>query len=151
MAQVSRYPVRQEVYEQIFTLLLRVVSESRPKEKATHLLDDLLTPTEKIVLAKRLGIALLLAKGYSYEEIEKILRVSKPTIATVNMTLKYKGRGYKSFVEKILREQKFRKAWEKIEDLVLGALSHGKGSGSWRYLHKEIKKKRWKKKTSLSG
>jgi hypothetical protein len=99
-----------------------------------------------------LAIALLLAKGYGYEEIKKILKVSMTTIATVNLNLKYKGEGYRYFAERILREQKIRKIWEKIEDLVLtmGSAGRGKGSKGWRYLKHEVQKKRWKKSTPIS-
>lgn len=146
MAQVSKYPISQAVYEQIFELLLKVFSDSSSKEEASNLLNDLLTPTEKIVLSKRLAVALLLSKKYLYEDIKKILRVSQPTIALVNMTLKYKGKGYKHFSEKILKEEKIREIWEGIEETVLKTLSTGKGSGTWRYLHHELKNKQNKRK-----
>lgn len=151
MAQISRKPIRKEVYEQIFELLLKIFTESHSRKKATLLLDDLLSPTEKIVFAKRLAIALLLAKGYGYEEIKKILKVSMTTIATVNLNLKYKGEGYRYFANRILREQKIGKIWEKIEDLVLAMGSAGgKGSKGWRHLKQEVQKKRRKKSTPIS-
>lgn len=151
MAQISRKPIRKEVYEQIFELFLRIFTESHSRKKTILLLDDLLSPTEKIVLAKRLAIALLLAKGYGYEEIKEILKVSMTTIATVNLNLKYKGEGYRYFVNRILREQKIGKIWEKIEDLILDmGSSGGKGSKGWRYLRQEVKKKRYKKSTPIS-
>jgi Trp operon repressor len=81
MAQISRKPLRKEIYEQVFELLIRIFTDSYSRKDAANLLDDLLSPTEKIVLAKRLAIALLLAKDYGYEEIKEILHVSMPTIA----------------------------------------------------------------------
>lgn len=150
MSQVSKYPISQAVYEQIFELLLRVFTEGQSPKQAKNLLEDLLTPTEKIVLAKRLAIALLLAKNYSYEDIKKILHVSQPTIAIIKMTMKYEGEGYKEFTRKILQEENIRKIWEKIEEVVLGAMSHGKGSGPWRYLRHELKKKQFKRQP-ISG
>ena len=150
MPQVSRYPLPKEVYNRIFELLLRIITDSYNKNEARELLDDLLTPTEKIMLAKRLSIAVLLLKGYPYESIQEILRVSKSPIADVNRSLKYKGKGYKKFAKRILKEEKIAKFWEKVEDLVLKNLSHGgKGSGSWRYLYHEIRKKRLKRHTPI--
>lgn len=150
MPQVSKYPLREQVYNRIFELLLKVIRDSFSKKQAEELLNDLLTPTEKIMLAKRLSIAVLLLKDYSYESIQAILRVSRPTIADVNRSLKYGGKGYKKFAKRILKEEKMAKFWEKVEDLVLGAISQGgKGTGSWRYLHHEIKKKRRKKHTPI--
>ena len=149
MPQVSKRPLRKEVYERVFELLLKVIVDFQDKKQAMFLLDDLLTPTEKIMLAKRLAIAVLLAKGYTYESIQEILRVSRPTIGMVSLSLRYKGAGYKNFVKKVLREKKTEMFWDKVEDLVLGALSHGKGSASWRYIRQERRKEKWKKKTEM--
>jgi len=150
MPQVSKYPLPEEVYNRIFELLLKVTTDSFSKNQAKELLDDLLTPTEKVMLAKRLSIGVLLLKGYPYESIREILRVSRPTIANVSRSLRYGGKGYKRFARKILKEEKTAEFWEKVEDLVLGTLSKGgKGTGSWRYLHHEIREKRRKKHTSV--
>jgi len=150
MAQVSKKPLRKEVYQQIFELLLKVFTESHSREKASLLLDDLLSPTEKIVLAKRLAIALLLTKGYCYEEIKEVLKVSMATIAAVNLNVKYRGKGYRYFAGRILKEQKIRKIWREIEDLVLEMGSAGgKGSQGWRRLKYEVQKKRRQKATPI--
>ncbi|MBI4999612.1 hypothetical protein HZB97_02480 [Candidatus Gottesmanbacteria bacterium] len=145
MAQVSKYPISEQVYQQIFDLLLRVFTQSQSKDEATNLLDDLLSPTEKIVLSKRLAIALLLTKKYTYEQIGKVLRVSKPTIALVNLSLKHGTNGYKQFTQKILGEEKIRETWERIEDMVLSTMQKGKGSGPWRYLRQELHRKKYKR------
>ena len=150
MPQVSKYPLPEELYDRIFELLLKVIASSFSKNEASELLEDLLTPTEKIMLAKRLSIAVLLLKDYPYDSIQEILRVSRSTVADVNRSLKYKGKGYKKFAKRILKEEKTAEFWEKVEDLVLGTLSKGgKGTGSWRYLHHEAKKKRRKKHTPI--
>ena len=149
MPQVSKYPLRKEVFERVFELLLKTIADSHTQKEATQLIDDLLTPTEKIMLAKRLSIAVLLAKNYSYKDIQEILRVSKPTIAFVNLYLKHGRGGYRRFVEKVLKEEKMEGFWAKAADLTLSVGSKGKGSGDWRYLRQELKKKRWKKRTEV--
>ena len=149
MAQVSKYPLKEEVYQRIFELLLKVITDACTKKEAKELLEDLLTPTEKIMLAKRLGIDVLLVKGYPYETIQEILRVSKSTIADVNTSLRYKGKGYKAFTKKVLQEEKMAQFWEKTQDLVLGTISHGTRGAGWRHLHQEIKNQRWKKQTPV--
>lgn len=47
------------------------------------------------MLARRLHIAALLEAGYSYEEIEKMLRTGKHTIARVQRWLSFGREGYK--------------------------------------------------------
>jgi uncharacterized protein YerC len=152
VAQVSRRPLQKEVDEQIFGLLVKVLTDSFSKEEAGQLIDDLLTPTEKIVLAKRLAIALLLAKKYSYGEIREILKVSQQTIALVNVSLRYRGGGYRNFVSRLLREQKVAKTWQKLEDLILNAttLGRGKGTGFWRGIKKNVLDQRRRESTPLT-
>lgn len=55
MPQVSKYPLQEEVYNRVFELLFKVITDSHSQNEAKELLDDLLTPTEKIILAKRLS------------------------------------------------------------------------------------------------
>ena len=75
--------------------------------------------------------------------------MSKPTIAFVNLYLKHGRGGYRRFVEKVLKEEKMEGFWAKAADLTLSVGSKGKGSGVWRYLRQELKKKRWKKRTEV--
>jgi TrpR-related protein YerC/YecD len=149
MSQVSKYPLKQKVFEKMFELLSKAIINSNNKEEVESLLDDLLTPTEKIMLAKRLAIAVLLTKGYFYKTIQEIIRVSTPTIAMVSLSLKYKGKGFKSFTSQILKEEKSNEFWDKIEDLVLGTLSNVKGGKPYRYLKEELRKNKQRQKTPL--
>ena len=103
MTQVSKYPVHKDVEKRMFEVLEETISHLRGTEEIKDFLHDFLSPVEKIMLAKRLSIAVLLYKGYRYKSIGGILRVTPPTIATVSMLLKYSGKGYKRAVEKIAR------------------------------------------------
>ncbi len=149
MAQISKYPLRSEVFEKIFELLTKAIINATNKEETEALLEDLLTPTEKIILAKRLAIAVLLSKDYSYKTIKEILHVSTPTIAMVNLSLKYKGRGFKLFTSRLLKEAKNNEFWNKVEDLVLAALGSVKGGKTYRYLREELRRKKHRQKTLL--
>jgi len=55
--------------------------------------NDVLSETEKTVLAKRLGIAWYLTKNKSYELIRQDLKVSSATIATVQKGLESGSEG----------------------------------------------------------
>src|SRR3989344_296807 len=137
MPQVSKYPVSQPVYERMFDLLMELFTASLNKKEAESLLTELFTPTEKVMIAKRLATAVLLAKEYSYEDIQSVLHVSRSTIARVNSALKYGENGYIAFTNKIIKDERVEKLSRKIDDVVLGALSIGKGSGFWKAAHQE--------------
>lgn len=140
MAQVSKYPIHKDVEKRIFEIFKTTISSLKDQEEIEEFLEDFLSPVEKIMLAKRLSIAVLLAKGYSYPTIASILRVTPTTIATVSLSLKYSGKGYKKMVGKILRDEKTDAFWEKVEDF-LSYIPDSKGS-SWVYQRQEYQKKK---------
>lgn len=116
MTQVSKYPLKKEIEEKIFEILLKTIADLKKPEEVEGFLDDFLSPVEKIMLAKRLAIAVLLGKGYDYRGIREILKVTPGTVAGVNIKLKYGGRGCKRIVEKFLKEEKIEKLFEKIDE-----------------------------------
>lgn len=145
MTQISRYPVHKKVEERMFEVLRETISDLRNGQDIEDFLHDFLSPVEKIMLAKRLSIAVLLNKGYRYATISAILRVTPPTISQVSLLLKYSGKGYKKAVDKISRNEKMNEFWQGIED-VLAKIPSAKGS-DWVYERREYeKRKRAKKK-----
>ncbi|MBI2337628.1 hypothetical protein HYU95_00435 [Candidatus Daviesbacteria bacterium] len=69
--------------------------------EAISFLKDLLTPTEVRMLAKRLQIADMLAKGYKYEDIKTHMRVTVQTISHVNNKLNYGEDGLIKILQKL--------------------------------------------------
>lgn len=150
MTQVSRYPISTKVADRIFEVFLKTLVEIKSDKEADQFISDLLTPTEKIMLAKRLAIALLLEKGYDYRTIQKTIRVSAPTITSVNTALKYGSEGYKRLVVKIIREEKLINFFEDTVEKLLSIPSElEKGSGPWSYLRNQAKNKKWKNKKAF--
>jgi uncharacterized protein YerC len=147
MTQVSKYLINKDIEKRMFEVLQETISDLKNPEEIEDFLHDFLSPVEKIMLAKRLSIAVLLNKGYSYESIGKILKVSPPTIATVSLLLKYSGKGYKKAVEKIVSREKMNIFWDKIED-ILAKIPHAKGS-DWSYQRREYEKKKYARKKSF--
>lgn len=145
MAQISKYPVHKSVEKRIFEIFTYTISNLRDSGEIEEFLKDFLSPVEKIMLSKRLAIAVLLAKGYSYPSIMGILRVTPGTIAGISISFKYSGKGYKRMVEKILAQEKKDNFWQGVED-ILAKIPESKGS-DWSYQRREHEKdKRLKKK-----
>lgn len=145
MPQVSKYPIAQDVYNHIFEIFFQTIADVKNTYEVKEFLVDFLTPTEQIMLAKRLSIAVLLTKEYDYRSISKILRVSPTTIASVNMFLRYNGKGYKRIVQKILNSEKSEEFWNKLDDLLSETIPpKGRNWYYWRKERREIKRKRRK-------
>lgn len=141
MAQVSKYPISENIYKRCWEILTKTLIGIKNTKDADEIIIDLLTPTERIMLVKRLSIAFLLNQGYEYREIEKILRVSFQTIASVNNTLKYGNSGYKKAIDNILKDEKLKEFFNQIaQKLVDLPAKSGAGSGTWKYLKQELQK-----------
>lgn len=150
MAQVSKYPISKEIYDRIFEIFLQSLTRVRDKKEAEEFIDSLLSLVERIMFAKRLAIAFLLEKGYEYRQIQRVLRVSLPTIASVSFTRQYAGQGYKKAVRGIIQEEKLNALLEKAVLKILEFPSKAtKGSGVWRYLKQEVEKERQKNKKAF--
>ena len=140
MAQISKYRLSEKAEAEIKSLFTEIVSLLSRPEDIIFFLDDFLTPTERIVLSKRITVALLLKKGCSYEMIMRTLKVSAPTVADVSLKLKYSGKGYHRILDKILAQQKIKGIFDKIENFGLEVLTLGRGKGTGLWYNLKIKK-----------
>src|SRR3989344_801225 len=111
MTQVSKFKLDKKTQDTLLKNLLTVISKLNKEDQAKLFLDDLLTRTEKIVLAKRLAIALMLESGKSYEEIKDLLKVSSSTIGVINNRLNSCS-GYKLVINHLQKmESKSKNSW----------------------------------------
>ncbi len=153
MTQVSKYPLPQDLTDRVFEIFLKTFVHIKNRDDADQFLSDLLTPTEKVMLSKRLAIAFLLQKGYDFRKIQRIMRVSAPTVASVNSALRYGSKGYKKLIEKIIKEESFGDLFEEsIAKLLSIPAKAGKGGEVWRYLKRDVEeevKKRKRRRTAL--
>lgn len=141
MTQVSKYPISKDIYARCWEIFTKTLIGIKNSQDVDEIVSDLLTPTERIMLTKRLAIAFLLTEGYEYREIEKILHVSFQTIAMVNNALKYGNNGYRKAVDRISRDENLKEILNKAARVLISPATKGKGSGTWRYLKQELEKK----------
>src|SRR3989344_5705486 len=92
MGRLSKYnnPSRLTIFINRFWDAVTLLED---REEAIFFLRDILTPTEIRMIAKRLQIADMLAKGYKYEDIGNYARVTKQTISSVNNKLEFGNDG----------------------------------------------------------
>jgi uncharacterized protein YerC len=136
MTKVSRRELDKNLEEYIFTIFLKTIADLKTLTEVEKFLEDLLWPTEKIMLIKRLAIAVMLYKGYTYDEIDHTLKVSRNTIMNVSYFLKHgQSGGYQKVVARVLADQKKETMFDKIEELLL-QFSPPKMYGSGAYERK---------------
>lgn len=141
MSQVSKRFLHKKVEDRILDLFWTSLSSLPTKQKVALFLDDLLTPTEKIMLSKRLAIAFMLMKGHNYPTINERLKVSDPTIWNVRTGLSLSGKGYKMVIKEIMNQEKWEKFWQNIDNFFEEILPPRYGT-NW----KEARRKQWEKR-----
>jgi Trp operon repressor len=100
MAQVSRRPLPPRVWTALWQQLVHLVSQKYPDKESGILLDGLITPTERIVLAKRLMVGIFTVHGYNTNEIAQTLNVSTSTAHT-HQQLVLNNVAYQELLKKI--------------------------------------------------
>lgn len=108
MPHVSKRKLDQKTFDKIFKKLVIVLERAQSKQKLISVLDELLTETEKIMLAKRLAIILLLCGETPQHRIAEVLLVSPTTVSKIALQVeigKYDSIKNISTKEKIDLEQ----------------------------------------------
>jgi uncharacterized protein YerC len=116
MTQVSKIPLRKEIEKRMYDVFLDSIAMVHTRSQVQKLLMDWLSPTEKVMLAKRLSIALLLTKQYNQRQIAKLLHVGLETVNKVNKVLTHGDGGYMMVLSVFLKQEKQEAFWEKIDD-----------------------------------
>lgn len=131
MGRVSKRPLNPEVRRQILDTFVHGFSKVIEEKDMSKLINDLLTPSEKIMLGKRLMAALLLERGYSYGQINELLKLTNATINTIRRELDKGGQGYRIIVQLLKKkETKLDRLFDKIDALLGAMIPPVKGSRS---------------------
>lgn len=83
MPHVSKRKLDPKTTDKIFKKLVIILERAQSKQKFVAVLDEILTKTEKIMLAKRLAIAILLFGDTPQHRIADALLVSPTTVSKI--------------------------------------------------------------------
>ena len=116
---ISKRILDKDLENRIFELFIKTIVDLKDAQEVQDFLEDLISPSEKIMLVKRLAIAILLSKGYTYEAIDNTLKVSRPTINRVSFWLKHGKSGYQRAISGIVKQKKKEELIDKIEEIFI--------------------------------
>lgn len=136
MAQVSRNILSKKAEQRIYEIFVEVIASINKPTEIDFFLNDLLSPTEKIMLGKRLTIAYLLLKGYDQRSICQIVKVSLGTVSKVSTNLQIKGQGYKGVMGKVFAKEKITQILEKLDSFLTELIPPPKGT-NWSRIKRE--------------
>ena len=100
MAKIKPYSVPVEERRRIIGDFFGLVSNLRTKQEIIDLFVGLLTPSEALMLGRRLQVAKAILDEKTFEEIRKEIGVSFETIAKVEKWLYGRGEAYKKVLSK---------------------------------------------------
>lgn len=132
MPHVSSKKLKKEHLQKLYNEFNIALEKSARKSWVKFFLNDFLTRTEKIMLAKRFAVIYLLSKEVPSSYISEALGMSPATIA--RMSLKYDIGKYHSLLKTIPNENK--DIWKILEKILKAGLPPRVGRGRWKFLYK---------------
>ena len=127
MAKVKTHLIDKKERYRIIGEFFEIVVNLKNKDDVIGFFIGLLTPSESLMLARRIQVAEMLLEEKSYEEIRKKLRVSFQTIAKVYNWLYGENETYKKQIEnqnKRKRQREKNRGNYKIKESLLDRYAH---------------------------
>ena len=115
MPHISKKRPDPQVLKKILFFFKAVVTDLKTEEETASFLDSLLTNTEKLLLAKRLAMVILIKEGVSETQIVETLKTTYATVEKMKLMLDKKMGGYQIGLGKL--EQ--RSDWKKLKKNLL--------------------------------
>lgn len=100
--QLSNNPLNKNIEKQLSEMMYGILAELDTPEDVKMVMNDVLTEGERMAILKRLGIAVYLDKGRSYEDVKNNIKVSSATIASVAENLG--NSGWQEMIKRIKAE-----------------------------------------------
>jgi len=101
--QLSNNPLNKNIEKQLSEMMYGILAELKTPEEVMMVMKDVLTDGERTAILKRLGIAVYLDKGRSYEDVKNNIKVSSATIASVAENVG--NPGWQEMIRRIKAEQ----------------------------------------------
>jgi len=125
MAQISKRNIDQKKMTRIYDLFLDLLLSISDKKEADKVLSELLTTTEKIMVAKRVACFYLLLKEVPIHEIGNTLKLSTSTMTYFKHFLD-RSLTIKEYLLKKLKNEKIKHLFEDIfVEIFHGTLKKG--------------------------
>lgn len=87
MSQVSKRWLKAEVSDKLVELFIKLIQQINTSEQAKNMLMTLFSAAERMMMAKRVSVMLMLVKGANYLTIRETLKVSQGTIAKMSQVV----------------------------------------------------------------
>ena len=114
MPKVSYHKLPERVYRKLFSLLPEIIGACGSPSKADAFVDSLFSTPEKIMIAKRLAIMLMLAKKRSYVIISDKLKVSQSTIGKMAEIITHADKTFLEEFDNVAKSDAAKEFWNEL-------------------------------------
>ena len=108
MSHISKIHLNKKSEQEILDTFNLVAANIHKVDEMKAFLDSMLSPTENLMLAKRLAIVLLLSENISLSTISSTLHVTRETVVRIELIYKLKPEGYKMALRKISNQKRIK-------------------------------------------
>lgn len=113
MPHVSRKFLPKKAEIELINSLKVVIKRTNKSGDVEKLILSLLTKTERLMIAKRLAIVVLLKEGLEEQDVADALHVTRETVERIKLLSELRGEGYEVAIRKLKDEkvyEHFKKA-----------------------------------------
>ena len=138
MPHVSKRKLEEQHLRDLFLETVSVFERAGKRGELKQVLGQLLTPTEKVMLVKRLAVIAMLSQNIPIHDIADDLSMSPSTVDI--MSLKFETENYSYIVERGLKKTDIKDIVRMIQ--TVGGVMPPRGKGRWKYLDDSLRKDR---------
>lgn len=105
MPHVSRVKLEGRIEREVLNTLNLVLTKLSKEEDIEKFILALMTHTERLMLAKRLAIIILLREGMTESQIANAINVTRVTVSRMQLFLEARGEGYNLALKVVKNEE----------------------------------------------
>ncbi|MDO8728718.1 MAG: Trp family transcriptional regulator [bacterium] len=140
MPHVSKKKLEEKYVRDLFWEIISVFERAGRRGELKQVLAQLLTSTEKVMLAKRLAVINMLVQNIPIHDIAESLSMSPSTIDI--MSLKFETENYSYIVESGLNKMDIGDVIRMIQTVGGVMPPRSGGKGRWKFLDDTLRKER---------
>lgn len=142
MARISRFQLDDGTLDKLFNLFFTVVGKKNSFSEFKDIITDILSFTERVMIAKRIAIIYLLIKNIDHMSISETLKVSPSTVAKFHLIME-KSTGVVPIFKRLIKTEKIGEFLEEIYLTLRGPGTAGVNwSSAWQQKNKLEKRKK---------
>lgn len=128
MTRISRFKLRNEELEELVDHFTYLISSLTSKSEIENFFTEFLTREEKLMLAKRLVLFMMIQKSYSPTTIQSTLHISYETVRTYTNQFTNKNAIFKKTIQQLIKREKSKEFWKKVDTMLrpVGIILHAK-------------------------